>query len=110
MASSRIVPENFLHPDEFYKGLEFKPQEEFLSKEFVKSRRYEDSMCNTEHHDLCWACGWSTHEQLESAYGPRIRVIMARYNRGLWVLGSQLLLKDIPNTSQVPGNDCMTYR
>ncbi|EPE35019.1 Protein kinase-like (PK-like) [Glarea lozoyensis ATCC 20868] len=111
MDSSKIAPENFQQPDEFYKGLGFKPGRGRQSKELMDRRCHLDKMGQDfQHHELCWSCGWSTNDQLGSTYGSRVRILMSRHNRGLWALGSQLLLKDIPNDGHGPGNDYITYR
>jgi hypothetical protein len=97
MASSSIVPENFQQPDEFYKGLEYLPEEERQSKESLGRRRHLDKMGQDfQHHELCSSCGWSTRNQLGSVYGSRIRILMSRRNSGLWALGSQITIKRFP--------------
>lgn len=112
MASSSIVPENFQQPDEFYKGLIYKPEGALMTEEFLNSRLYSDDVDIVDgvrqHHELCSSCGWSTNDQLGSTYCSRVRILMSRNNRGLWALGSQLLLKDIPEGAV--GNDYVTYR
>jgi hypothetical protein len=111
MASSSIVPENFQQLDEFYEGLEYIPENVRQSKESMDRRRHLDKRGqHFQHHELCGSCGWRTNNQLGSGYGSRIRIIMSRNNRGLWALGSQLLLKDIPNDIHGPGNDYITHR
>ncbi|KAH6672002.1 hypothetical protein B0J14DRAFT_618383 [Halenospora varia] len=59
--------------------------------------------------ELCWACGWNTYHELNSTYGPRVKIFHARDNIGLWVIGSQWLVRDQPNDVTL-GNDYMTQQ
>ncbi|KAI9659582.1 MAG: hypothetical protein M1821_001841 [Bathelium mastoideum] len=57
---------------------------------------------------LCWACGWTTDHQLFGAYDPRIKIMHARDNVGLWKIGREWVLRDQPNDELTLGNDYIT--
>ncbi|KAF2231093.1 kinase-like protein [Viridothelium virens] len=56
---------------------------------------------------LCWACGWTTSDQIYSGYNPRIKILYTRGNVGLWKIGREWILRDQPNDSTL-GNDYIT--
>lgn len=58
---------------------------------------------------LCWACGWTERHQIFSSYSPRVKIMHARENMGLWDIGGQWVLRDQPNDASA-GNDLMTQR
>ncbi|OQU95969.1 hypothetical protein CLAIMM_02116 [Cladophialophora immunda] len=58
---------------------------------------------------LCWACGWSTQEQDTTGYSPRVRIMYARDNMGMWSIGSKWLIKDEPKHDWC-GNDYLTWK
>ncbi|EPE35657.1 Protein kinase-like (PK-like) [Glarea lozoyensis ATCC 20868] len=107
-------PENVEHPELCYKGLVYVPEGEEPPEGFEESRRGLDienyDYENDENHELCWFCGWTSYNQRTSNYGPRIRFLQDRANTGMWALGSQLLLKDIPNDGHSPGSDFVTQQ
>ncbi|KAK5444187.1 hypothetical protein LTS15_010540 [Exophiala xenobiotica] len=59
--------------------------------------------------ELCSACGWTSYEQSCTSYLPRIRIMHARDNTGLWSMGPKWLVKDQPNDSTL-GNEYMTWK
>ncbi|OAP55023.1 hypothetical protein AYL99_10723 [Fonsecaea erecta] len=59
--------------------------------------------------ELCWACGWTTYDQYTSGYSPRIKIVHARNNSGLWSIGSKWLIKDEPN-DEYRGNEHITWK
>lgn len=56
---------------------------------------------------LCWACGWTTSDQIYTGYDPRIKIMYARDNIGLWRIGREWVLRDQPNDFTL-GNDYIT--
>ncbi|KAI9701343.1 MAG: hypothetical protein M1820_006565 [Bogoriella megaspora] len=56
---------------------------------------------------LCWACGWTTSDQIYSGYNPHIKIMHTRDNVGLWKIGREWVLRDQPNDFTL-GNDYIT--
>jgi hypothetical protein len=61
-----------------------------------------------KHYELCGQCGWTTFDQVHSNYASRVRYLESKDNSGIWALGSNYLLKDIPNDGYSLGNDYVT--
>lgn len=110
------VEHDYTHPERHFKGL-------VATKPFKNHRNVHNYGRYGEYFDkdyklyapgetdtvLCWACGWTAYEQTTSAYGPRIRIMHARDNMGLWSIGSKWLIRDQPNDHSL-GADYMTWK
>ncbi|EXJ81933.1 hypothetical protein A1O1_08000 [Capronia coronata CBS 617.96] len=59
--------------------------------------------------ELCWACGWTTVNQEGTSYAPRLRVMHARGNMGIWAIGDRWVLRDETNDRWL-GNNYMTLK
>lgn len=98
------------HPEQHHKGLELATKDN--AKEISDRRRKLGLLeLGTDHgnKELCWACGWNTCNEINSRYGPRVKIFHTRDNKGLWAIGSQWLLRDEPNDETL-GNDYMTQQ
>jgi hypothetical protein len=100
--------EDFTHPEKSCQGLIWAPNGTLpASVDDVDSHA---SFSSFKPHELCWFCGWTTLDQVSTSYISRIRYITSQNNRGIWALGSQLLIKDVPNDGYSPGNDYVTQK
>jgi hypothetical protein len=101
-----IMDRDYTHPEHHLKGLIRSDAEVQVAYDTGKKR-------NTIHTGenppivLCSACGWTTSHQVHSGYDPRVKIMLARDNIGLWQIGSGWLLRDQPNDFTL-GNDYAT--
>jgi len=112
------VEHDYTHPERYNKGLiAAKPSEPDIDEcnlGTVPEEFGEDYQiyCNSDKDVktvLCWACGWSAYEQTTSCYGPRIKIMHARDNIGIWSIGSKWLIRDQPNDRTL-GAEYMTWK
>lgn len=101
------VEHDYTHPERHFKGLAPRFNGNPFPEEFERLG-WRESVGWGPQVELCWACGWSTYEQSYSGYAPRIRIMHARDNGGLWSIGSKWLIRDQPNNNAL-GNDYMTW-
>jgi aminoglycoside phosphotransferase (APT) family kinase protein len=104
--------EDFQHPEKHCKDLIFAPEGILSEEDYDKVSHLKDGslMCGAKPHELCWVCGWTTTEQVQTTYASRVKCFRTRENCGMWNLGSKLILKDSPNDGCLPGNDYMTQK
>lgn len=100
-----VIEPHYAHPERHFKQLV--PREGGLPKEFKEQGWTLEAPYRGQESELCWACGWTTYEQ-RFGYSPRIRIMQARDNAGLWSLGSKWLIRDEPNNDFL-GNDYITW-
>jgi hypothetical protein len=104
--------ENFAHPDKFFPGrLIYHKYGDPLPEEVKKDRCDLDKGSRKEkNQELCWSCGWKGYMQFTSSYASRLKILSTQANTGTWALGSNWILKDMPNDGTTPGNDYMTQK
>jgi hypothetical protein len=110
--------EDFAHPENVFPGLVLCSEDHGMSEELMESREHLDDMGvlfagdrgQPVDKELCWHCGWTAYHQFSSGYASRIKILTTRANTGTWALGSNWLLKDMPNDGATPGNDYMTQK
>ncbi|KAI4113919.1 MAG: hypothetical protein LQ338_008093 [Usnochroma carphineum] len=97
------------HPERHHKGLTFIPEGGYTAE--IKAQRRGLRKLGYAHGsvELCWACGWNAYNEINSDYGPRIKIFHTRDNIGLWTIGSQWMIRDQPNDCTL-GNDYMTQQ
>jgi hypothetical protein len=97
------------HPTDFIPDLLFSPEQAVLTAEDRKKLGNVQSRMVDDDVQLCRACGWSTYNELTSSYLPRLRIAHTRGNQGLWNMGSEYMIWDRPNRSDI-GADYMTVK
>ncbi|KAE8345925.1 hypothetical protein BDV24DRAFT_148025 [Aspergillus arachidicola] len=50
-----------------------------------------------ENADGCIACGWTSKQQRQCCYSSHVKLIYGAHNRGVWSIGSDLILKERPD-------------
>ncbi|PLB43349.1 kinase-like protein [Aspergillus steynii IBT 23096] len=45
----------------------------------------------------CVACGWTLDKQKQCCYSSHVKLIYGAHNRGVWAIGSELILKERPD-------------
>ncbi|PYI11380.1 kinase-like protein [Aspergillus sclerotiicarbonarius CBS 121057] len=50
-----------------------------------------------ESSDGCIACGWTAAKQEQCRYSSHVKLIYGAHNRGVWSIGSDLILKERPD-------------
>lgn len=106
---SAPVQYDYTHPERHHKGLVFAPDGKVPPEARAQREGLLVQGCRYENEELCWACGWSADNELQSCYGPRVKIFHTRDNIGVWAIGSQWLLRDQPNDGS-QGNEYMTQR
>ncbi|KAE8331602.1 kinase-like protein [Aspergillus sergii] len=50
-----------------------------------------------ENAEGCIACGWTSKQQRQCCYSSHVKLIYGAHNRGVWSIGSDLILKERPD-------------
>ncbi|OOF99121.1 hypothetical protein ASPCADRAFT_513206 [Aspergillus carbonarius ITEM 5010] len=50
-----------------------------------------------ENSDGCIACGWTSAKQKQCCYSSHVKLIYGAHDRGVWSIGSDLILKERPD-------------
>ncbi|TVY35264.1 hypothetical protein LOCC1_G008110 [Lachnellula occidentalis] len=98
---------DYTHPERHHKGLVWAPNGKIPDE--LRPQREAMVHYDPEMHELCWACGWSSYNEITSSYGPRVKIFHTRDNIGMWAIGPKWLIRDQPNDGSL-GNDYMTYQ
>ncbi|KAH0847630.1 hypothetical protein AYO21_02938 [Fonsecaea monophora] len=114
-----VVEYDYTHPERHHKGLlPFKPLKNhrncynsgyYPGKIDGIYQRFVRGYSDESKQELCSSCGWTAYDQTTSSYLSRIRIMHARFNMGLWSIGSKWLIRDQPNDRST-GAEYMTWK